>query len=90
MEINQIKEIQVNAKTLSICCKVTDRLAATLYDQDGQEIYSQDEGYVPGFMPGDHFGDYIMLDIDIDTGQIVNWNKTTADAIEAWIGEEHG
>jgi hypothetical protein len=26
-------------------------------------------------MPGDHYGDYLMLDIDPYTGKIVNWKK---------------
>jgi len=28
-------------------------------------------------MPEDHCGDYVELDIDIDTGMILNWKKPT-------------
>ena len=35
------------------------------------------EGYVPDFFPAEHYGDYIMMDIDADTGQILNWKKPT-------------
>lgn len=34
-------------------------------------------GYVPDWFPGNHNGDYIILNIDTDTGQILNWNKPT-------------
>jgi hypothetical protein len=79
------KEVQVEAKVLKIYCKVTDRFGASLVDQNGEEIYDQDDGYVPGFMPGDHYGDYLILDVDLDTGKILNWKAPTADQIEKWI-----
>ena len=28
-----------------------------------------------GFMPGEHYGDYVMLDIDPYTGIILGWKK---------------
>lgn len=79
------KEVQVQAKTLSIYCKVSDQFTARLLDQNGEEIFDQEDGYVPGFMPGEHYGDYVILEIDIDTGQITNWKKPTAEQIEEWI-----
>ena len=36
------------------------------------------EGYVPEFFPTQHFGDYVSFDINVDTGQIVNWRKPKA------------
>jgi hypothetical protein len=79
------KEIQVEAKTLKIYCNVCDNFTASLVDQNDQDIHVQDDGYVPGFMPGKHYGDYLILDIDLDTGKILNWKAPTADAIEEWI-----
>lgn len=79
------KEVQIEAKTLSIYCKVSDRFTASLLDQNGETIHDQDDGYVPGFMPGDHYGDYIILEIDLDTGQVKNWKAPDADEIQAWI-----
>jgi hypothetical protein len=36
----------------------------------------------------EHWGDYVMLDIDIETGQIVNWKKPTQDELdETFKGE---
>jgi len=79
------KEIQVEAKVLHVYCKVCDNFTAWIADQNDDEIHRQDDGYVPGFMPGDHYGDYLILDIDLDTGRILNWKATTAEQIEEWI-----
>lgn len=60
---------------LSICAKCSDMFSSTLSLPDGT-TYDY-EGYVPNFFPDDHWGDYIMLDIDINTGQILNWKIPT-------------
>ena len=73
MEINQQKTVKVNAKTLRIHCKVSDRFTYAIDDEQGEEIHCQDDGYVPDFMPGEHYGDYVILDIDLDTGVVTNW-----------------
>jgi len=86
MEIGVTKKVAVNAKTLSLNLKVCDCFYASLLDQDGAELKDY-EGYVPGFMPGQHYGDYVYLDIDIDTGQIKNWKAPTAEQIEEFISE---
>lgn len=43
------------------------------------------EGYVPDFFPGDHYGDYLMLNIDVETGHIKNWKKPVAADIEKML-----
>lgn len=86
--ISMKKEVQVEAKTLAIYCKVCDNFTAALKDQFGNEIHDQEDGYVPDFMPGQHYGDYLILDIDLDTGQITNWKKPTAEQIEEWISKD--
>lgn len=88
MEISQTKQVRVNVKTLRIHCKVSDRFSYSLNDAEGEEIHCQDDGYVPNFMPGNHYGDYIILDIDLDTGVVTNWKKPTAAQIEAAIKPE--
>jgi hypothetical protein len=45
----------------------------TLTKKDGTQISY--DGYVPSFFPGEHFGDYVMLDIDPYTGKILNWKN---------------
>ena len=88
MEINQQKTVKVNAKTLRIHCKVSNRFTYAIDDEQGEEIHCQDDGYVPDFMPGEHYGDYVILDIDLDTGMVTNWTKPTAAQIEAAIKPE--
>lgn len=88
MELEIQKPQTVNAKTLQLCLKVSDQFTARLLSDKGEEIHDQQDGYVPEFMPGDHYGDYVMLDIDIDTGKITNWKKITAGDIQSWITQE--
>jgi len=63
------------ARILSICLKVRDGFASTLIEDEKES--GEYEGYVPKFFPEDHDGDYVELNIDIDTGMIVNWKKPT-------------
>ena len=88
MELDIKKPQTVNAKTLKIHLKVRDCFSADLVSDKGETIYEQDDGYVPEFMPGQHYGDYVILDIDIDSGQITNWVPPNVDAIKAWIESE--
>ena len=74
------------ARILRVCAKTVDRFCATLIE-DGKEITTHD-GYVPNFMPGDHYGDYVELDIDIDTGQILNWKKPTKKELKEQLNGE--
>jgi hypothetical protein len=85
MKISQTKVVPVIAKTLKIHLKVCDGFCAEVVSDDGSVLGGQTDEYVPGFMPGDHFGDYVILDIDLDTGQVVNWVKPTAQEIEEFI-----
>lgn len=62
----------MKAKTMSVYAKCSDMFAANFYDKDKKCIMEYD-GYVPDWMPGNHWGDYIELEIDLDTGQILNW-----------------
>ncbi len=87
MEINIEKKVKVQAKTLKVCGKTSDCCCVTLVDQDGQELKYHD-GYVPKGL-GIGGGDYIEFDVDLDTGQILNWKKPTVEVVEEFIrGEE--
>jgi len=33
-------------------------------------------------MPEEHYGDYVELQIDLETGQIMNWKKPSRKVIE--------
>lgn len=63
------------ARILRICGKTSDLFSSTLIE-DGK-VTNEYSGYVPTFFPEEHYGDYIELDIDIDTGKITNWKKPT-------------
>lgn len=84
MEINITKPVKVDAKTLKLHMKVRDQFEANLVDQDGETL-KEYEGYVPEFMPGEHYGDYLILDIDIDTGVIKNWKAPSAEQVQEFI-----
>lgn len=88
MEIEKLETVKVNAKTLKVHLKVSDRFCAQLVSATGTVIFDQEDGYVPSFMPGQHYGDYVILDIDIDTGQITNWKVPSAEEVQEWIGDE--
>lgn len=85
MKIGIKKLVEVEAKTLHIHLKVRDEFGGKITDQDGQVLIDKEDGYVPDFMPGEHHGDYLILDIDLDTGKILNWKKPSAEQIETFI-----
>jgi len=62
-------------KTISISAKCSDMFSASLRE-NGKTIGEYD-GYVPTFFPGQHYGDYVTLDIDVTTGKILNWKEPT-------------
>lgn len=57
---------------IAISAKCSDMFSHTIYTKTG-EVYREYSGYVPSYMPDQHFGDYVMLDIDPYTGKILNW-----------------
>ncbi|OPB16912.1 hypothetical protein BFW91_02165 [Pseudomonas fluorescens] len=84
MQINQQKTVQVDVTELRTYIKVRDQMCATLHDAQGEEVAAY-TGYVPDFFPGEHYGDYLFLNIDLETGQIKNWKKPEAADIENMI-----
>lgn len=87
MEINALKTVKVDVKTIKVHIKVRDGFEGSLVDQDGAVIKDY-EGYVPEFFPGPHYGDYLILDIDIDSGLITNWTAPTAAQLETFINQK--
>lgn len=67
-------------KIISICAKCSDLCSMTYEDREH-------DGYVPEWMPGNHYGDYIMLNIDVTTGKIVNWKVPTDSDLEETFGK---
>lgn len=70
---------------LQITAKCSDMFGATL--SDGRDY----DGYVPDWFPNKqthHFGDYVQLDIDLETGQILNWKKPSKTELDATFKKE--
>ena len=63
-------------RVIKITAKCSDCFSAILWENN--KPVSNYDGYVPDWMPDDHWGDYVQLEIDIDTGKILNWHKPTA------------
>jgi hypothetical protein len=73
-KVVDVSRIYINAKCSDLCF-------AQLKDGDGKVIAEHD-GYVPALMPEEHFGDYVELDIDLETGTILNWKRPSKKVVE--------
>jgi hypothetical protein len=73
-------------RIISINAKCSDLFNASLTD-NGHHVGDYD-GYVPDFMPGQHYGDYVELKIDVDTGKILNWKKPTTKQLKDTFNKE--
>ena len=62
-------------KTIKISAKCSGMFCANLI-VDGEWVGEYD-GYVPDWFPNDHYGEYVILTIDLDTGRIIDWKKPT-------------
>lgn len=69
---------------INISVKCSDMFSADLYVDD--KFKGTYDGYVPKFFPGTHFGDYVELEIDAETGQILNWRKPSAEDLKKLFG----
>lgn len=80
-------KVDVDVKRIKTYIKVCDRFTAEVIDSDGNTVRSIKDEYVPDCFPGTHYGDYLELDIDIETGQILNWQKPTQPQLSQLVGE---
>ena len=74
-------------KTIRMSAKCSDMFDASLVEDVGaqQVLRGETHGYVPDWFPNpkeDHCGDYVQLDIDVDTGRILNWKKPTQEQLK--------
>ena len=60
---------------LRISAKCSDLCWTEFTDSKGNKTESN--GYVPKGIGIDEWGDYVVLDIDMKTGQILNWKPVT-------------
>lgn len=86
MKIGIKREVEMDAKVVSITAKCSDMCGTVLKDAGGTIIHETD-GYVPGFFPNGG-GDYVELEIDIETGKILNWKPPTVQELTDWIEGE--
>jgi hypothetical protein len=70
------KKPKLASGTIEISAKCSDMFAMGIVNKAGGTNWQYD-GYVPGFFPDEHFGDYVMLRINVATGKIVNWKRPT-------------
>ena len=68
---------------LSISVKCSDMFSASLLDEEGNLLIDYD-GYVPDIVPNS-FHDYVDLDIEVETGKILNWKVPTKKEIDEFI-----
>jgi hypothetical protein len=73
--------------TLRVCGKTSDMCFVAFVAADN-EVVAEHDGYVPDFFPGQHWGDYLELDIDVKTGRIMNWPKIKKAQIDKFLREK--
>ena len=59
-------------KEAKIHYKVCDRFSYSVINSDGDIVKTEEDEYMPNFMPNDHYGDYLIMNID-NEGNIENW-----------------
>ena len=64
----------IDARSILVHAKVCDSASYTLKDMNGKELALRDD-YVPSFFPDEHYGDYLILDIELESGRILNWKR---------------
>ncbi len=88
VEITAMVEQKVSVKTVSVHVKVGDRGNYEFKSPTGTTLKDIEDDYVPDFFPGEHCGDYLILDIDLSTGQILNWKAPTESQLKELFNSE--
>jgi len=73
---------------LNISLKVSDMFSCTIQNSKGEYVVDDYCDYVPDFMPEDHFGDYVELEIDTKTGQITNWRENAQALVNQFVRDQ--
>lgn len=81
-----MSKLKTMPTVISFSAKCSDLFGASFKDTSGATVAEYD-GYVPAFFPEEHYGDYVQLDIDLATGQILNWKKPSLKAINQALEE---
>jgi hypothetical protein len=81
----------VEAKSIYLTAKLCDSGSYLLLNEKMETIAERDD-YVPSFIPyglgasEKHYGDYIGLLIDIETGKILNWKTPDPETVAKVFG----
>ena len=70
--------------TIFVTAKCSDLCHVSFFDEDKNKVGERDD-YVPDFMPEEHYGDYVELEIEIATGKILNWKVPTQKELKGSI-----
>ena len=73
---------------LNVFLKVSDRFGLSIQNSKGAYILEDYDDYVPDFMPGEHYGDYVDLEIDAKTGKILNWRPEVMALLNQFIEDQ--
>ncbi len=85
-DTGQILNWPAGAKGRDLHMKVRDEGTYRCFQND-EEVHTTVEDYVPSYMPGNHYGDYVILDID-DSGKIKNWPEDFGAELQEVIDAE--
>ena len=64
-------------ESVFITAKCVDNCNISFLDNNENQIGEREYNYVPDWMPGEHYGDYVELEIEVATGKILNWKVPT-------------
>jgi hypothetical protein len=73
---------------IQMSAKCSDLFSCSILDKRDDLLVDGYDGYVPAFMPDEHYGDYVILDIDAETGQILNWKSDALKLVKQFVKEQ--
>lgn len=76
---------------LWVTAKCSDMFSMQMLPGLNSEPVAEYDGYVPLWFPNpneEHYGDYVHLEIDIATGQILNWKRPTLGQLNKTFGKQ--
>jgi hypothetical protein len=69
-------------RTIKFYAKTADCFCASVYE-DGKQVGQEYDGYPPSFLGHDG----VSLEIDLDTGECLNWKKPSASELSRLTGD---
>lgn len=74
-------------RVADIHLKVVDEGSYTLLGVRDEHVKALSREYVPDCLPGEHYGDYLMLSVD-GAGNVAGWNPTPRQVVESFWRDE--